>query len=72
MAEVKILDVRKIPSMKPDRIGKHDHVVTYQTDPASTFIVVIPSEEFNESRLREEIRKDQAEREKFVGKTFSI
>ena len=68
----KVFDVRRVPSADPERIGKMDMLVMYELDAMRRYIVRIPEEEFSEDRMKEEIKKDMAEREKFTGKEYEI
>jgi len=70
--EVTIIDVRDIPSTEPGRIGKIDVLVTYQIDPAHIYMIRIPKEEFTEERLTEAIRKDVAEKRKWIGRKIPL
>ena len=70
--EVTILDIRDMPSATPGREGKLDVFVTYQIDPTHTYVISIPKEEFNEIRLKEEIKKDLEEKQKWIGKKLSL
>jgi hypothetical protein len=74
MAEtkIKILDVREFPSTEPTRVGKFDKIVTYQIDPFRTYLITLPKETFSEEKVKEAIRKDMAEREKWIGKELSM
>ena len=69
---VKILDIRDVPSLDPDRFGKLDVLVTYQLDPTHIYIVRIPKEEFSEERLREVIKRDIEEKKRFVGREITL
>ena len=68
----KVFDIRKVPSADPARIGKFDQLVMYELDPMRRYIIRIPEEEFTEERMKEEIKKDMAERDKFTGKEYEI
>ena len=68
----KVFDIRRVPSADPERIGKMDMLVMYELDPMRRYIVRIPEEEFTEERMKEEIKKDMAEREQFTGKEYEI
>lgn len=70
--EITIIDTRKVPSALPERIGKMDVFVTYQTPDMRTYIVNIAEEEFDESHLTERIRQDLQERSQWTGKKISI
>jgi len=70
--KIKILDVREIPSGEPGRIGKMDLIITYQVDALRTYITTMPKEEFTEERLKEKIKKELTEREKWLGKEIEI
>ncbi|RKY70078.1 MAG: hypothetical protein DRQ24_09865 [Candidatus Latescibacterota bacterium] len=70
--KIKILDVREIPSGEPGRIGKMDLIITYQVDALRTYITTMPKEEFTEERLKEKIKEELTEREKWLGKEIEI
>jgi len=69
---VKIIDTRDLPATDPGRLGKMDVIVTYQLDAFRTYLVTLPKETFSEERLKEAIKKDMTEREKWVGKELKI
>jgi len=69
---VKIVDVRDVPALDPERLGKIDVMVTYEVEPMRVYMVRIPKEEFNEERLREEIKKDIQARAKWIGKELKL
>jgi len=70
--KIKILDTRDFPSTDPARIGRMDTVVTYQIDAFRTYIVTIPKEQFNETKLKEVISKDLEEKQKWQGKEIEL
>ena len=70
--EVKIIDIRKIPSIEPGRFGKFDVMVVYQTPDGNVYTIKIPEESFSEEELKLAIKKDLQERTKWVGKTFRL
>ena len=71
MATFKVLDVRKIPSPEDARVGKLDHLVTYQLDPFRTYMVRIPKDTIEEADIKEAVKKDLEAIERFTGKEFS-
>jgi len=70
--EVTIVDVRDIPSTMPGRIGKVDVLITYQLNAAHVYMIRVPKEEFTEERVVEEIRKDIAEKRKWIGRKIPL
>lgn len=70
--EIKILDMREFPSTDPERVGKFDMIITYQVDPYRVYLITIKKEEFSEDKIKEAIKKDLAERQKWVGKTIQL
>jgi len=48
MAKFKVLDIRKIPSPDDARVGRLDHLVTYQLDAFRTYMVRIPKDRIEE------------------------
>lgn len=72
MAAFKVLDVRKIPSPEEHRVGKLDHLVTYQLDPFRTYMVRIPKDVIEASDIIEAVKKDLEAIERFTGKEFEL
>jgi hypothetical protein len=77
--EVKILDYRKFPSMDPKRLGKEDVLITYMLGAEGPFTVTLPYEEIAGlpevsalEKIKDYIRRAQAERLAFIGKSFSL
>ncbi len=77
--KVTILDVTRVPSMSPERIGKFDLVIVYQTPDGRTLMISVPEEEviteegeINWDKLKEIIKKDIEKRRKLVGKSLEI
>ncbi len=68
----KVIDVRRIPSADPDRIGKLDYLVTYQLDAYRTYMVTIPVDELTDEIIKEYVSKDIQAMEKWTGKEFTI
>ena len=69
---VKILDIRKIPSSDPARVGKIDMIVTYQIDTFRTYMLTIPSEEFNEETLKKRIKAELGEMQQWINKEIKL
>jgi len=67
-----IVDVRKLPSPDPQRLGKEDAIVVYALDPTHHYTVRIPAEELSEETIRQAVRRDIEERSKWLGKTISL
>jgi len=70
--EVTIVDIRDVPAIDPERVGKTDVLVTWQIDPARTYRVRIPKEEFDEERLKAEIRKELKAKLPWIGKRIVV
>jgi len=77
--EVTILDVTKIPSSSPDRIGKFDVVIVYQTPDGKTYMVSVPEEEvlteegkYDEKKIAEIIRKELKKKAELIGKKIVV
>jgi len=68
----KVIDVRKIPSAEPNRVGKLDFLVTYQLDAYRTYMVTIPRDELTEDVIKEAVSKDIAAIEKWTGTEFTL
>lgn len=67
-----ILNVRRVPSVDPDRIEKYDYMVTYEVPPIQRYLIRIPEEEFSEERMIEAIREEIALGSGFIGKEYEM
>ena len=72
MAKFKVVDVRKIPSPDAGRIGRLDHLVTYQLDQFRTYMVRIPKDVIEEKDVTDAVRADLEGIERFTGKEFEL
>lgn len=72
MAKIKIIDVREIPSGKPERVGKLDKIITYQLDALRTYMTTMPIEEFTEEALKKQIAEEIKARATWEGKELEI
>ena len=68
----KIVDVRRVPSVEPDRIGKYDQLVMYELDAMRRYTVRIPDEGFTEERMVQAVREDILRRFRFTGREYEI
>ena len=72
MAEVKILEVRKVLSTDPGRVGKLDSIVVYSVDAARTAFIILAHPEPTEVMIAEAVKKEEKGRSAVVGKTFKM
>jgi hypothetical protein len=72
MATFKVIDIRRVPSAEPNRVGKLDYLVTYQLDPFRTYMLTIAADELTDQLLVEAVKKDLASMERFAGREFSL
>ncbi len=72
MAMFKVIDVRRVPSAEPARLGKLDYLVTYQLDQFRTYMVTIPKDELSDEIIREAVKKDLEAMERFTGKELEL
>jgi len=70
--EAEILDVRKVPSTDPGRLGKFDILVTYRIGPAQVYMIRVAEEEFTEEQVTEAIKKDIEEKKRWIGRKITI
>lgn len=59
----KVIDVRRIPSGDPARLGKLDYMVIYELNDYSRSTVVIPKNELSNEIIRDAVDKDMKARE---------
>lgn len=71
MDTFKVIDVRRVPSADPARLGKLDHLVTYQLDAYRTYMVTIPKDELTEDVIKTAVAADLEAMQRFVGKEFT-
>lgn len=73
---VTIVDKREIPSADPARVGKLDAMITYSVDTFRTYLITLPNERLGgpdeEDVVREAIREDLAERERWVERKIEV
>lgn len=72
METFKIIDVRRVPSAYPDRLGKLDYLVTYQLDAYRTYMVAIPKDELSDEIIKDAVKKDLSAMEKFTGREYEL
>ena len=72
MAEARIIDSRKVPSVNQNRLGKFDQLITYNMGPGQTFLIVMDAERVTDAAVLEAIKRDIAERGALVGRTFTV
>jgi len=68
----KVIDVRRIPSAEPSRIGKLDYLITYQLDPMRVYMVTIAQDALTEAIIQDAVRKDVEAISRWSGKEFTI
>jgi len=54
--KIKILDMRKVPSMEPERLGKQDVIFTYMLGAEGPFTTTIPYEQIAGKPVAEQNR----------------
>ena len=72
MPEIKILEVRKVLSTDPGRIGKMDTIVVYNVDNTRVSFVVLSKDPISETDIAEAVKKEEKGRTALVGKTFKV
>jgi len=70
--KVRIIDITRVPSADPKRLGKFDIVIVYMTEDGRTYMVSVPEEEFSEEKLPEIIKADIEKRRRLIGKEIVI
>lgn len=68
----KVLDVRRIPSAEPGRVGRFDWLVTYELDPLHVQMVTVPQDSLTEQAIADAVRKDLEAIARFVGKSMQV
>jgi len=68
----KVIDVRRIPSADPARVGKLDFLVTYQLDPLRVYMVTIAQDHLTEQVIKEAVRKDLESMQAWTGKELTL
>ena len=77
LPEIKIIDMRKAPSLVPERLGKLDVHFTYMIGAEGPFMISVPAEDlqgktFEEQKhiVRSMVEKEHAERLRWKGTTI--
>jgi predicted Abi (CAAX) family protease len=68
----RVVEYHRVPSPNPQRIGKWDRMVWYETTPGQRYIVLVPDESFTEAALRAAVGADLKERGLWLNKTFQL
>jgi len=72
VADIKILDHRKVPSLDPARAGKDDDVISYSVNGTRGYMVRVPAEAATDAAIQAAIKADLERRGRLVGKTFTV
>lgn len=72
LTDVEILNVRKMPSGDPQRIGRLDMMVSYRIGTGPANITYYPAEEHSEERMKQAIKENEEQQANLVGKKFNI
>ena len=67
-----VVDVRRMPSPNPQRMGKYDQMVVYELGPGQRFVLSLPAEGFTEETLRAAVKADLAERGKWLNREIKL
>jgi hypothetical protein len=70
--EINIVDVRKLPSGQPTRIGKYDRALIYKVDNGENQLVIMPDEDWTEDKFKTQVQADIKERTALIGKKITI
>ena len=70
--EIKVIDVRDLPSADVARMGKWDKIVVYEIDAEHRYSVAVPAESFSEDTLRAAVKADMETRTKWLNKKFQV
>jgi hypothetical protein len=71
MANFTVIEVRKMPSAEPSRIGKFDWWVTYKVDDMHVYTVPVSEDELTEEKIKAAVAKDLEMIQSWSGKTLS-
>jgi hypothetical protein len=72
MDKFKVIDVRRVPSVVPARLGKLDYLVTYQLDPMRVYMVTISQDKLTDEIITNAVREDLKAMQQFTGKEFTL
>jgi hypothetical protein len=75
----KVIDLVKVPSMEPTRVGKFDLMISYQDATGRVRMITIPYEDWEkqtdmgkEELIKKAIMQEESERLKYIGKEFTV
>ena len=69
---VTITDVKRMPSLQPQRFGKVDIYVQYEDAAKKRYTVTVPAEAATDDAIRAAIKSDVEGRTSWVGKTLQL
>lgn len=72
MTQLTVIDVRKMPSADPKRIGKSDFWITYQLDAMHIYTFTLGVDALTDDVMQKAIAADYATLTKYQGKTFNV
>lgn len=70
--KVKIIEVKKLPSTDPTRLGRYDRIFVVEVTPGDNLFVRVPDDDFTEEKLKDAIREQVKERGDWAGKEIEI
>lgn len=69
---VKVVEVKKLPSVDPQRLGQYDRIFVVEVTPGDNLFVRVPDKDFTEEKLRAAIKAELQERSAWAGKEISL
>jgi hypothetical protein len=72
MIKFKVVDVRRLPSADPRRMGKYDRLVMLELGPNLRDTVTVADEEFTEAKVKTAVEALMKERGAWVGREFEV
>lgn len=70
--EIKVIEMRRLASPNPERLGKFDALVVYERPTGDRGVVMVPSEDVSEEAVSEAIRADLSERGEWSGRKLQV
>ena len=70
--EIKIIELRTIPSPDPKRLGRMDRLVIYEAGEGNRDSVLVPNEDLTDETVTAAIAKQLQERGAWIGKKLQV
>lgn len=69
---IKILDMKRLPSPDPERMGKLDRLFVIEAGQGIRLVVRLPDDGFDDDKLKAAVKAELAERGSWIGRQMEL